>query len=386
MLALLNGNRVNLTPAQQVNSFYYSQLNNILSIKDRYDSTLASLPASEQAFVLTMITQACSEFKRNYPLVTKWSDLQLAQAVYVKLSEVHIDTTMQRLLDLHWVAKLLAKFKSTKVVPIQVYLDPENNKYCAWDGQHTIVLLYIIVTQILDVNPEDVMVPVNIYPTNMKAQMRECFLDLNSPAGKKGLDLVDHWQQHVCAVRIDGSQNPQWKITEKKQSILEKYDLFATHEKFYNDHLPGAISRLQELNKLDVETVEWLCEYFNRVLSVQQRPVVEKEMVMMAHYFYRCKLERIKVDSNYIAALAGVTMTLWNADFTPHGPFWDKVRNAYIAWHAASGQIGAVPKVSKEPVHGFPFLHAQLSKSLVGYPIPRNDSNSLFYPDPQDLF
>lgn len=371
--------------ASQVNSYYNSTANNCIPLSQRYVDTIAAMPDAEVSWVQQMLTHSTNEFTRLHPTVKAWNDLTLAQSVRLKLSAIYIDTTMQRFLDLHWVAKLLAKFKTTKVIPIQVYLD-DQGRYCAWDGQHTAVLLWVICTIILGLDPDDVDVPVNIYPSSKKSEMRECFLDLNSSEGKKALDLIDHWIQQVFGVRIDGSANPAWVLTEKKQKVLERYNLFVTHDKFNNTHMPGAISRLQEINKLDLIAVEWLAEYLSTVMK-SQRAAEEKEVVMMAHFFLRCRIDNVKVDSAYIQRLAMVASTLWNADFSPKGPFWNQVKIAYTNWHQNDpANIYVSPKVSNEPLHGFPFMLAQLTKSMPGVALPRNSSNSNFWPMQQDLF
>jgi hypothetical protein len=371
--------------ASQMNAYYNSTTSNRVLLEQRFNDTVAALPTREQQWVQTMIQQCIAEFKRLHTDVNGWSDLTLAQSVYVPLAEIHIDTTMQRLLNLDWVANLLAKFKSTKVVPIQVYKD-DDGKICAWDGQHTAVLLWLICTKVLGEDPNTVQVPVNIYPSSKKSEMRECFLDLNSSEGKRQLDLIDHWIQQVFGVRVDGSTNPAWQLTEQKQRLLEKYDLFVTHEKYNNFNMPGAISRLQEVNKLDLTSLEWLLQYLQTVTN-SYRAVVEKEMVMMAHFFLRCRLDGIPVDAAYINRLATVALTAWNADFTPNGAFWERVTVAYHNWHQSSpANMYTNPRANKEPIHGFPFLIAQLHKSMPGFAIPRNTSNSNFQPLAGDLF
>jgi hypothetical protein len=372
--------------AHSVNAYYQNSDNNIVSLEQRIADTIGSLPDSNLATVQQMIAAALAEFKRIYgSQITKWEDLHLAQSVYVTLTDIYIDTTMQRLLDLHWVSKLLSKFKTTKVIPIQVYVG-DDGKLCAWDGQHTAVLLYIICVHALKLDPSKVKVPVNIYPSSKKSEMRECFLDLNSAEGKRSLDNIDHWIQEVFGVRIDGSNNPGWKMTESKQRILERYNLFVTHDKFHNTDMPGAISRLNEIIKYDVKVVDWLCDYLSQV-NQGDRPVAEKEMVMMSHFFGRCRLEGIKVDKDYIKKLAATILTLWDGDFTPYGPFWSKVAYAYHMWHQSDPMNAMVnPKCGKEPLHGFPFLLAQLNKSMPGVALPRNTSNSNFWPFPEDLF
>lgn len=375
------------TYASQVNAYFNTNATNCVLLKDRFADTINALPPQSAAVTRHMINASISEFIRNNPTIKKWEDLHLAQSIYVKLSDIFIDTTMQRILDLHWVAKLLAKFKSTKVVPIQVYKDPLTNKLCAWDGQHTAMLLWIICTEILKLDPETVTVPVNIYHSNKKSEMRECFLDLNSSAGKKSLDIIDHWIQQVFGVRIDNSKNPQWILTEAKQKILEQYDMFVTHDKFNNEHMPGAITRIQELNSIDdLDTIKWLVEYLS-VTTMNNRPAIEKEVVMMAYFFNRCRLENVPVDSEYVKKVASTMLVLCNSDFSPTGPFWAQVKTAYDSWHySQTYNMGIDPKLSKEPVHGFPFLLAQLSKSIPGIKLPRNNSNSNFMPAITDLF
>ena len=371
--------------ASQMNAYYNTTTNNCISLTERFNTTIAAMPAQGSQWIQHLLQASVSEFNRMNPTVKKWNDLTLAQSVYVNLADIYIDTTMQRQLDLHWVSKLLAKFKSTKVVPIQVYRDTDG-KLCAWDGQHTAMLLWLICTRSLNLDPAKVKVPVNIYPSSKKNEIRECFLDLNSSEGKKSLELIDHWIQQVFGVRIDGSTNPTWKLVEQKQTVLEKYDLFVTNDKFNNCHMPGAISRLQEINKLDLQCVEWLAKYLSIVMA-GKRPADEKEVVIMSHFFTRCRIEGIKVTDAYIKKLASVSVMLWNADYSPNGPFWTQVTAAYHSWHQSSPANAMTnARVSKEPIHGFPFLVAQLGKSMPGTTLPRNNSNSNFWPDAADLF
>lgn len=375
--------------AAKVNAMYSSSASNIVSLDQRYKQTLATMGPNVQAMIVSMIAQSIAEFSRNNPHIKQWLDLKLAEAKEAALSDINIDTTMQRLLDLHWVAIILAKFKSTMVVPIQVYLD-DSGRTCAWDGQHTAIMLWIICTQVLKMDPNDVKIPVNVYTSSKKSEIRENFVSLNGGEGKKMLDLIDIWQQQIFGVKIDGSKNPKWIETEKKQQILEKWDLFVTHDKFNNAHMPGAITRLQEINKYDTEVVDWLCNYLSTVMGTN-RPADEKEVVMMAYFFGRCRYDRVKVDDAYIKSIAAATTMLWNADFSYNGPFWAKVGDAYKNWHDEQKRLGYIDptveaKVSKEPLHGMPFLIAQLAKSVPGINLPHHNSNSQFTPDAADLF
>jgi hypothetical protein len=368
--------------ASMKNAQYTKGANNAIKLKQRWDDTFNSLPAHVQNTISQTLSQLVVEFKRRHPNIQKWEDLCLAQSVEMPLDDIWIDDTMQRRLSIFWVLEILSGFSSVKVVPIQVYREPDG-KIMAWDGQHTAILLWVICTQVLGLDPKNVKVPVNIYHSSKKSEMRDNFITLNG-VGKKPLDLIDIWEQMIYGVRVDNSQNPAWVAAELKQRHVEKWDLFVTDKKF-NDHtLPGAISRLQEINKLPVDTVGHLMHYLGLVTR-GQRPVAEKEIVMMSFFFDRCRLARINVDEDYIKELAVVADTLWDADFTPTGKFWAKAGIAYSNWHSENVYDALAARFNKEPPHGMPFLLAQLSKSF-SRPIPANTSNSPFIPAASDLF
>ena len=371
--------------AQTKNARFSSTKSNIRTIQQRWNETYKAMTPGMQTVVNNALSAAIAEFRFRNPNITQWNQLLLAEAKSVKMSSVKIDGTMQRQLDMFWVLKILNQFLATMVVPIQVYKpDPTLDEYLGWDGQHTLVLLWLIATQILGADPDDIMIPVNLYQSSLKAQMRGNFISLNSKEGKKQLDLIDIFEQQVFGRRVDGSTNPIWIEAELKQQHIEKFGLFVTAKKFGDDDQPGAISRLQEINKLTPEAVGWLCEYL--ALSTQlSRPVEEKEMVMIAHYFDRCRLEKINVTSSYIADVYNACNSAFQCDFSPMGPFWAKASQAYAKWHFVNTNGTSSPRFNKEPVHGFPFLIAQMKKNLSN-PVPASDSKSEFYPDAEDLF
>lgn len=376
---------VSISYAQSKNARFSSTKSNIRAIQQRWNETYNALPQHQKQLVNNALAGAVAEFRRRNPTIKKWTQLLLAEAKPVNINNIKIDGTMQRQLDIFWVLKLLNQFMATMVVPIQVYRpDPNKDEYLAWDGQHTIVLLWLIATQILGANLDEIVVPVNLYHSNLKAEMRTNFISLNSKEGKKQLELFDIFEQQVFGVRVDGSKNPIWIDAELKQRYIERHGLFVTAKKFGDDDQPGAITRLQEINKLTAESVDWLCEYLAHSTKLA-RPVEEKEMVMMAHYFDRCRLAGIKVDSAYIAQLATVLENLFSGDFSPMGSFWTKASIAYQNWHAANSYSHSGARFNKEPVHGFPFLIAQLQKSFNGT-VPRSDSKSEFWPNAEDLF
>jgi len=357
----------------------------VITAQKRWEETYDALPERQKERVDYLLQQAKSEFRRRNPNFTSWDTLPLAEAKSLVMNQINIDATMQRQLDIFWVLSLLTQFTATKVVPIQVY-KYKKNKYLAWDGQHTLMLLWLIATQLFEQDPNTVEVPVNVYQSELKSEMRSNFVSLNSKEGKKQLDPIDIWEQQVFGVRVDGSKNPEWIIVEQKQRAIEAMGFFVTSKKFGDENEAGAITRLPEINKLDVQTVTNLMKYL-ALVGATQRPVVEKEMVMMANYFERCKFAGIDVDDAYIAQIANATLTAFDADFTPSGKFWTRASNAYHNWYAHYGR-GDVGRFRSEIVHGGPFLSDQLLKTLkgTGILIPRSSSNSEFRPLAEDLF
>lgn len=373
--------------AHTKNSRFSISESNVRTIKQRWDETYNSLPADQQKAVDVALEAAIAEFQRRNPKIKSTRDLkrQLPRAYDVLMSQVVIDDTMQRQLNIAWVITLLNLFVATKVMPIQVYQpDALVEEFHAWDGQHTLVLLWIICTQIFDEDPADFEIPVNVYASNQKAEMRDSFITLNDKEGKKMLDLYDKIEQMIFGVRIDGSTNPTWMLAEQKQQIVETRGLFLTSKKFGDDHMPGAISRMQEINKMPTMSLEWLCDYLVAV-GAQNRATEEKEMVMMAYFFERCRFAKLKLTQQQVFDIANLFKTHWGADFSPSSRFWVKVRNAYHRWHSVHVKYGT-PSCKKEPVHGYPFLSEQVKKSLKGFSKLDTNTSSEFLPDSADLY
>jgi hypothetical protein len=390
MLNLVIGGASNATTssyAANKNARFSLTASQIKTVKQRWDDTFNALPKNQQSAINYGLQSAIAEFQRRNPKIKGTKDLkkQLAKAWTVKMSQVCIDDTMQRQLNIAWVLTLLNVFVSTKVIPVHVYQpDPDQELYLAWDGQHTLVLLWLICTQIFGEDPETFEIPVNVYASHMKAEMRGSFIDLNSEEGKKMLDLFDKIEQMIYGVRTDGSQNPLWKFIEEKQQIVEARGLFLTSKKFGDDHMPGAISRMQEVNKLQLDSLTWLCDYLVAV-GAQHRAVEEKEIVMMAYFFERCRLAKLNLTQKQVFEIATVTKNNWGADFSHSSRFWARVSLAYTNWHAAHVQYGTA-RCNKEPIHGYPFLAAQIKKDLKGFSKLSGNTSSEFTPDVSDLY
>jgi len=373
------------TYASQKNQQYSQATSHVVGIAERWATTIAALPSFYQSLVEQTLASAIADFKSRHPEAKGLDDFPLAKAAELYMDICAIDTTIQRELNVFWVLKILSQFCATMVMPINAYKDPTTGQWCIWEGQHTMVVLWLIATEIYQQDPKDVIVPACLYDISQRGQIRQNFTTLNSSAGKMTLDAIDHWQQSLFGVRIDGSTDPAWLNIDAKQKAIESRDLFVTAKKFGDTGENGAISRLQEINSLTVNAVDNLMEYLSQV-GASDRPVYEKEMMTMGQFFKRCSQDNVQVDKSYIKDIANVTMTHWNADFRPESNFWIDVKDSYNNWHTRTNlYTQSVPRCKKEWVHGGPYLIAQLRKDCPHLHIPSSGSNSEFQPLAEDL-
>lgn len=365
--------------AEQFNAQYAKSDSHFVDLAERFNQFCDESTAIE----FRMMSR---EFRRRHPEFKTIQDIRkrLCKSNTTTLDNVLIDVTMQRLLNLNHVLKMLANFKATKVMPIQVYEDPDlPGKYVAWDGQHTAILLYILSTMVFEINPAELEVPIVVYDVNTKAEIRENFIGLNGD-DKLPLDLIDIFQQMVYGVRVDGSETLSWLETERKQQMLEQHKLFVTADKFDNTHEVGAISRLTEIDKASPEVVKQFGIYWSAIRK--QRAVDPKEIYMMMSWLMLAETQGVEVDENYLYDLADMNLGLFDANFSPTGAFWAKCETAYENWYETTPQSAwQEPSMQKQPTHGLPFLNAQIEKSL-GRKVPVYKANNGFTPAEKDLW
>jgi hypothetical protein len=385
--------------AGKQNSRYLDTKSVYFDIKDRFNAVIHSLPPMKQLGVRSMLVKACNDFQKNYPSVKQFSDLDTVESIYVPLSDILIDSTIQRMLDLTWVFRVIENFRAVQASAIQVYpVDADvdfkyqahgkRGLFASWDGQHTLAAFYIIAVLILKQNPKDVMVPVNIYKISKKAEIRENFVSGNSEIGKKLLDTIDLFMQMIYGVRLDGSTNPVWREAELKQQYLEQADLFVTADKFGDTHMPGAISRMQEINKYTSDIIRKFCLY-TTTFSVP-RPIASQEIEIMCAWFDMAKKDGIDYTDDQVFSLGMHLHHLFDANFHETSTFWEKARVAYSNWHEKywAGSVQAPTRINftKNWRNGGTFLWYQLSKTWTGGPIPSLRIDTPFIPNRKDLF
>lgn len=379
------------------NAKYSSTESNYVDMKDRINNTINMLMPLKQAGVRSAMLDACKKWTARFLKVKTLKDLDLVDSLELPLSDILIDTTMQRLLSITWVLAIVANFRDVQIMPIQVYPVLEKNLgytavgprglYASWDGQHSLAVFYIIAVYILKLDPTKVMIPVNIYKVSQKSEIRENFVKGNGPEGKKLLDAVDTYHQMIYGVRVDGNKNPVWIEAERKQQYLEQADLFVTASKFNDTFAPGAISRLQEINGYSSDIIRKFALY--TTTFPVSRSIASQEIEIMCAWFDMAKKDGIDYTDAEVVDLGNHLHLLFGADFDESSGLWNKVRDAYSAWHKkywAGFHQAPTLRFNKNWSTGGVFLWHQLKKTWTNGRVPALSINSPFIPAQKDMY
>jgi len=380
------------TKAQIVNEQYNQSESNFVTLQERLNEALTLAPIFQN-----QLTGMVDEFKRRHKYWGKFQDMKLCTAIPAEMNKILIDTTMQRSVNLRHVLNILQYFRETMVMAIQVYQLPDG-RYVAWDGQHTAIALYIILTKVFGERMANTMIPVVVYSTEQKLEIRRNFILLNGTA-KEGLDFIDIYKQQVYGVKVDGDDDPEWIASAQKNDYLAAAGLFATHAKFGDEDEPGAFTLLADTlmskslkNRKDPDVTRMFAEYWS-YLNVQ-RAVDAKEARQLYEYFNLCFEQGITVDQTYLLEFVAFTKEYFDADFSPSGPFWDKVSQSYTDWYRSKntesddlnehGEV-IVRGFTTEMRTGIPFIIAQLKKS-TNLKTPRYTPNNGFTVNKEKLW
>ena len=367
--------------ADKINRQFYKSKSHYVSLEKRLLDAV-----SNDKYRKYTILASIEEFQNRNSQIQSWGDFNLCRSEKTTLDKILIDVTLQRMLDINHVCGITDKFQSLRVMPISVYEDPlAPGKYVCWDGQHTAIVLYLIAALVLKLDISKCEVPIVIYQSNLKAEMRQNFIELNGPA-KLPLEDIDKYHQMVFGVRTDGSSNPLWVLTEQKQQALENAGIFATNTKFNDTDQPGALSRLKELmdiNNYDLSITQNFCKYFVKVCD-SCRPVQPKEVWMLYEYFKLCKTEGIEINDDYITGLAN-SLKFDNNDFNSI-KLATRAKISYQNWWIANNMsIDNSLRGINYPEYrlGLTFLIKQIAKNFKGnVPV----GNPLWIVPEQDLF
>ena len=361
------------THAQKINNLYKVSTSNFVTLQERLEKALNKAP-----FFKAQLEAVVDEFRRrncNPPTErgwTKFSDINLCNAIQVPFNKILIDETMQREVNMRHILKILSYFSESMVMAIQVYEDESRpGYYIAWDGQHTSIALHVILTKVFGERAANAMVPVVVYSSKQKLEIRRNFILLNGDA-KETLDFIDTYKQMVFGVEVDGAEYPEWVDTARKNEYFAKAGLFATHAKFGDEDQPGAFTLLADTlmskslkTRKHPEVTRMFAEYWSYLN--EERPVRAKEARQLYEYFNLCFEQGIKVDKEYLLKLVAFTKEFFEANFGEDGVFWDKVRMSYTNWYSKANPESyeefGLKGFTTEMRTGIPFLIAQLKKS-----------------------
>jgi hypothetical protein len=390
----------NTSYAAQRNAVYHNTSSNLVDLVQRLNDTIAAMPLQAQRNWQSKLSKALSTFKRNNPGLKSINDpkFRLCKSLMRKLRDIQIDTTMQREPNLSWIVTIIENFRAYQAQPIQVYETATGMG--AWDGQHTSLALYLIATQALGMNFDDIEVPVNIYDIVSRGEIRGNFINNNTTvgknAGKKPLDIIDIIQQMIYGVEVDGVTEQEWVDAHTKWKALADAGMFLTADKFNDTDQVGAISRLNEINDSSVNVVKQFAVYGKYIVDLQKRSINTKEIPIIMEFFNLCEQQDIVYTQAQIEDLAQHCVDMFDANFDAKGVFWETAHQASMnAWNKHNKGKDKrdwtdPPRNSKNVPQGIAFFWHQLQKSWVPtqgreFKFPKQPF-SVYQPDAKDLF
>mgnify|MGYP001093664267 FL=1 len=359
--------------AQKINDLYDVSESNFVTLQERLDKAIAKSPQFK-----AQLEAVVDEFRRRNCMPpcergwTQFEDIKLCTAIQVSMDSILIDETMQRELNMRHILKILSYFSESMVMAVQVYEDPARpGKYIAWDGQHTSIALFIILTKVFGERVAKAMVPVVVYSSHQKLEIRRNFILLNGDA-KESLDFIDTYKQMVYGVKVDGSTDQEWLDTALKNDYFKAAGLFATNSKFGDEDEPGAFTLLADTlmskslkTRKHPEVTRMFAEYW--AYLNEERPVRAKEARQLYEYFNLCYEQGITVDKQYLLEMVAFTKEYFEANFGENGSFWAKVKMSYTNWYANANPESyaefGLKGFSTEMRTGIPFLIAQMKAS-----------------------
>jgi hypothetical protein len=383
--------------AQQRNKIFENTLDKtICSINDRIEYVY-NLSESNQR--LRGVTEdSLLEFEMLY------EEMQDPDFFYSKLanrritetmSNIVIDMRLQRVPTMEAIQKYIRNYRWYKVQPIKVFVwtDPDGKEHLVcWDGQHTLIMLYLIATQVHKLNPSEVQIPVNITDGITIEEARESLMSENGE-GRILFDEVDMHEQGVFAVRDTGSTVKSHLLAEQKQKYLEDNMMFLANARRGEMGKPGALTRTQEF--LDDTYSHEVTKYFAEwcfSLNKSNRPFAGNEVDCMYYFFYRCIDEKknkkvIDVDRRYVKKVAMVCRKVTGDDFDGK-VFWNRIQAVYEAYFRRTQ--AALPEEQRSRISNegaknekmLTFLCAMLEDAGVDVP----DYDPYFPVSKRDLF
>jgi hypothetical protein len=371
--------------ADKANQVYQASASNFLDLDTRLTT---SFQKPEDKTKLKNAVNKLRGLLTSYQ-ITCWADWKFVESQTVTLDKILIDTTIQRELKIKWVLEILESFRAIEINPIRVYADKDKPGFWScWDGQHTAIVLYVLAKYVMNLDPATVEIPVNIYKTDQKPEMRQSFISQNGGSGNLDMDEVELHRQYVLAYRVDNSA--KYADSHRIQSALEQNKLFVcapeSHEKFQ----PGAISNCgpELLNpKYKVQHKESFCTLMN-ALGCNNRPVDAKETWIWIWYFSWCEMNNITVDQQYLDDLSDCLNDIYQDDYRANR-LVDRAKHSYEEWlkknniYGTGTLIGTQWRQDNRKYGTLAYL-IEMLKTHGNFPVP-NAQRSFWTIDPSDL-
>lgn len=348
----------------------------IVTLEDRLKTLMAADPSLEFS-----IKGACAIFKSKNPNIKTWKDLRLPEAYMMSLHELMIDIIRQREMNTNHMVNIVENFKRLVIAPLFVYRTKKDgainmSSANVWDGQHTVLALYIIATEILGINDlREVMVPVAIYDPDSMVELRRAFIEQSSGA-RMPFVAADHHRQHVLARRVDDCDD--YLMDDLKQQALESVGMFVTNEQYKDHKQPGALSNLTDFDdkrySINVHNgfCRWVLATCGDVKAVT-RPSSGKESHQVYEFLHLCEecgIDFTENDFQYVRDCVAALNAAYKGKFTPDA-LHDKAKASFDHFYSITMKMGTDHGVKyQKRVGDIHFMIAQLKKYMPKTPLP----------------
>ena len=320
--------------AQQRNKIFENTVENTVSTINERIEYVYNLSESN-ARLRNVMEDSLLEFECKFPEFLNpevfWGKFK-GLSLEALMSNVIIHTRLQRIPTMEAIAEYIREFCWYKVQPIKVFVwtDPQGKEHLVcWDGQHTLMMLYLIGTQVHKLNSNEITIPVNIRRMTIE-EARDALMSENGE-GRTVFDPVDMHEQKVLAYRDTNSQVPSHVLADALQTHLEDNMMFLGNPRRGEMNKPGCLTRHEEFldERNPVEVTKYFAQWCFSV-NKSNRPFQGVEVSMMYHFFKECVESNMTVDRRYVKQVAMACRNVGdNKDDFDGIRFFTRVKSAY---------------------------------------------------------
>lgn len=309
-----------------------------------YGDLLKRLLDSKE-FTKTVKEDVITSFKEANPTIKKFDDIdQDTGGLQICLGDMCHDEIVQRSLDITNFIDIVSNFEADLVNAPTMYKYEDGKKtsyHIPIDGQHRIVALYFIATEILKEDPADCFITVTMKSFNDPIRASDVFMAMNA-TNSKALTETELFIRYAAAQKEWGKGGSEYEKAKKQTDLLAKYGYEVVAEDSLADSYctKNKIYRVVELNKYPVSYTEQYMEYRKSLGKRHENanPISSKELDFMYKYIRQCDIEDIKLSQAYLKDFSSLLKGQFGADFslkgkgTSQSPLWDEVEKAADNW------------------------------------------------------